>query len=628
MTPNKPAQRTDPFRVTMMIFAAIGFMYFTGEVLKPLALSVLLSFALAPVANLLERCRLPRAAAVILTVVLSLGVLGVLGYVVGRQLPSLAVHLPEYQKHIETKINNLIDPGEESAVGRLNRLAAEVTAKMEKPTVSRSVKADSGTGEPEAGERDDRVPIQKVEVVAHPAFQDQLRSVAGPYIEFLGVSSFVLILVLFMLVGRDQLADRIVGLFGNRQVSLTTRTMQEIGQRISRYLATFALVNSGFGLVIGLGLAAIGVPFAELWGCLAAMLRFIPYVGPAVAFILPLVFSFAHFPGWIPPLEVVALFAVVEAALTSFLEPVIYGKTTGVSALGLLVAAMFWTWLWGTTGLLLSTPLTVCLAVLGKYVPSLWFFAALLNEEADLEPDVRFYQRLVALDREGAIDVVEKALKERPRVEVFDQILVPALSRSEHDAARDELDAANQEFVWGVVGELLDRLDDVPEVNVPALAGAPTQSPGTGEFAVGSGPVQIVGLVADDTSDSLVLRMLGQLLAPSGCSIQVFTDTDSTLELAERVADEIPQLVIVSHLPPGGLALARYLVRRMRAHFAALPIVVGRWGDRESSAGPTEQLTAAGASRVVFSLADARTAILNQVLSQKQKDPVGAALPS
>ena len=160
----------------------------------------------------------------------------------------------------------------------------------------------------------------------------------------------MLILVLFMLMSREDLSDRIVGLFGHRQVSLTTRTMEEIGQRISRYLATFALVNSGFGLVIGLGLGLIGVPYAVLWGCLAAMLRFIPYVGPAVAFLLPLVFSFAHFPGWTQPLEVVALFGVVEMALNSFLEPVIYGKTTGISALGLLVAAMFWTWLWGIAG--------------------------------------------------------------------------------------------------------------------------------------------------------------------------------------------------------------------------------------------------------------------------------------
>ena len=387
----RPSLATDPFRMTILIFAIIAFMYFTGEVLKPLALSVLLSFALAPATRFLERCGLPRAPAVVLTVVLSLGLLGVIGYVVGHQLNSLAKRLPDYQENIETKLSGLLTPGEQSTAARLKELADEVTAKMEKPP----------------SPTDKAVPIQKVEVISRPSFQDRLRSATGPYLEFLGLGSFVLILVLFMLMGREGLSDRIVGLFGHRQVTLTTRTMHEIGQRISRYLATFALVNSGFGLVIGLGLWMIGAPYAVLWGCLAAMLRFIPYVGPAVAFILPLVFSFAHFPGWAKPLEIVVLFAVVEAALTSFLEPVIYGKTTGISALGLLVAAMFWTWLWGTMGLLLSTPLTVCLAVLGKYVPSLWFFAALLKEEANLEPDVQFYQRLVARDREGALAVVE-----------------------------------------------------------------------------------------------------------------------------------------------------------------------------------------------------------------------------
>src|SRR4051812_49012478 len=373
-----------------------------------------------------------------------MGLLGGVGYLVGQQLTALAKRLPDYQENIEKKLSGVFKPGQRSAGTRLLDLANRVTANLE---------------EAPAGEEGRAPAIPKVEVVQQPSFQERLRAGTGPYLEFLGVGSFVLVLVLFMLMGREDLSDRSVALFGQRQVSITTRTMEEIGQRISRYLATFALVNSGFGLVIGLGLGLIGVPYTVLWGCLAALLRFIPYVGPAVSFLLPLVFSFAHFPGWVQPMEVVALFAVVEVVLNSYLEPVIYGKTTGISALGLLVAAMFWTWLWGTLGLLLSTPLTVCLAVLGKYVPSLWFFAAILNEEAELEPDVRLYQRLVALDREGAIAVVETALKQRPRVEVFDQVLVPALSQAERDAARGELDETKQEFVWGVVSELLDGLE-------------------------------------------------------------------------------------------------------------------------------------------------------------------------
>jgi predicted PurR-regulated permease PerM len=608
----KAAGRTDAFQLTLLIFGAIAFMYFTGEVLKPLALSVLLSFALAPAARLLERCGLPRAAAVILTVVLSLGALGGIGYVVGQQLTSLARRLPDYQENIEVKLGGVMRPGEPSTAGRLKDLADQVTAKMEKP-------APIQPGGP--------APIQKVEVVSRPSFQDELRSAIGPYLEFLGVGSFVLILVLFILIGREGLSDRIVGLFGHRQVSLTTRTMQEIGQRISRYLATFALVNSGFGLVIGTGLWLIGVPYAVLWGCLAALLRFIPYVGPAVAFILPLVFSFAHFPGWARPLEVVALFAVVEAALTSFLEPVIYGKTTGVSALGLLVAAMFWTWLWGTLGLLLSTPLTVCLAVLGKYVPSLWFFAALLNEESELEPDVRLYQRLVALDREGAIGVIEAELKQRPRVEVFDGVLMPALSRAERDVERGELEDTKQAFARDVIGEVLDGLDGTPDLSLASLAPPPGGGNGSADRGSASAPVHVVGLVADDASDVLVLRMLGQLLAPSGCTLEIITDTDSSLQLIERLAEDAPGLVVVSHLPPAGLTLARYLVRRLRAQFAELPIVVGHWGETTGSASAAEQLVTIGASRVVFTLAEARARISGEVVPEPRKAVLAPALP-
>lgn len=603
----KTSTPADPFKLTLLIFAIIAFMYFAGEVLRPLALSVLLSFALAPGARLLERLRLPRAAAVALTVLVALGLLGGIGYIVGQQLTSLANRLPDYQENIETKLSRLFKPEQQSTTDRLKDMADRVTAKIEKPRSN------------ESGEE---APIQKVEVVTQPQFQERLRSSMGPYLESLGIGSFVLILVLFMLMGREELSDRIIGLFGHRQVSLTTRTMQEIGQRISRYLAMFALVNSCFGLVIGFGLGLIGVPYAVLWGCLAAMLRFIPYVGPGVAFALPLIFSFAHFPGWAPPLEVVALFGAVEIALNSFLEPVIYGKTTGVSALGLLVAAMFWTWLWGTMGLLLSTPLTVCLAVLGKYVPSLWFFATLLGEETELEPDVQLYQRLVALDHDRAIEVVETALKQRPRVEVFDQVLVPVLARAERDVARTELDESGREFVWRVVAEILDGLEDKPDLSLASPALPAHAGPGSNGGVSAKSPVPLVGLAVQDTSDTLVLRMLGQLLSPSGCNLEIITDTESSLQVAERVAEQSPKIVVVSHFAREGLTLTRYLVRRLRARFADMPILVGRWGQRNDVASAEERLVAIGASRVVITLADARDRIRDLAVPEQKSKAV------
>ena len=434
-----------PVVVTFLILAVIAAMSLAAEVLKPLALAVLLSFALAPLAGFIERRRVPRAIAVLLTVALALGSLIGIGYVVVRQLSMLAYQLPSYQERIQKKVD-FLTPSDDTAFYRAQKVAGDVAKSLDAPVVPGHEAMD-------------------VRVIEQPTFRERLQTAVGPYLEFIGVGSFVLILVLFMLMNREALGDRIVQLFGQGQINLTTRTMAEIGQRISRYLAMITLVNSVFGLIVGLGLWAIGVPYAVLWGCLAAMMRFIPYVGAAVAFGLPAVFSVAHFPGWRQPLEVVALFGVIEVAL-SYLEPLIYGKTTGVSALGLLVAAMFWTWLWGLLGILLSTPMTVCLAVLGKYVPSLGFFATLLGEEAELDQNIRFYQRLVSHDQDGATAIVEAALKERPRAEVFDQILLPALSNAERDVLRGELEESDVAFIRRVVGEILDDLEGTEEINV------------------------------------------------------------------------------------------------------------------------------------------------------------------
>jgi predicted PurR-regulated permease PerM len=468
-----------------------------------------------------------------LTVLLALGALGGIGYVVGNQLTALADRLPGYQENVLRKLSVIEpDPQKKTALQKASDLAARVNERL----TTAPVEADK---------------VAKVEVIKAPSFRERLQEAVGPYLEFLGVGSFVLILVLFMMANREDLRDRIVALFGHSRVSLTTRTMDEIGQRISRYLATFAAVNSGFGLVVGLGLWAIGVPYAVLWGCLAAMLRFVPYVGPAVAFALPAVFAVAHFPGWREPLEVVALFAVVETILNSFLEPVIYGKTTGVSALGLLVAAMFWTWLWGLLGILLSTPLTVCLAVLGKYVPSLGVFATLLGEEAELDPDVRFYQRLVALDRDGAVAVVDEALKSRPRAEVFDAILIPALSRAERDAAAGNLEEADLAFVGRVVEEIVDELEGAPEITLESVAAS---AGGNGHPAGAADPSApppvLLGVAADGAADCVALKMLGQFLGASGLALEVVTGASTPLALSERVAERSPDLVVLSHLPP------------------------------------------------------------------------------
>jgi predicted PurR-regulated permease PerM len=615
-TKTKTPARVDPFKITLLIFAIVAAMYFTGEVLKPLALSILLSFALVPVTRFLERHGLPRVVAVVLTVVLALGALGGIGFIVGQQLTALADLLPGYQRNIEAKVNSFIKPGQQTTVDRLEEMAERVTAKIQtrQRTESAANKgSESAPGEKPPSER--IVQPQPVRVVQLPTIQERLSSLVGPYLEFLGVSSFVLILVLFILMDREGLRDRIVELFGPHRVSLTTRTMEEISHRISRYLATFAVVNTGVGLVIGLGLWFIGVHYAVLWGCLAGMFRFIPYVGPAVAFVLPLIFSIAQFPGWIQPLEVIALYAAVETLLNAYLEPVLYGKTTGISALSLLVAALFWTWLWGALGLLLSTPLTVCLAVLGKYVPSLRFFAILLGDETELEPNVRFYQRLVSLDREGAIEVVEAELARHPRADVFDQVLLPALVRAERDAAREDLNETEQIFIWRVIGDILDSLEGKPDFSLTATStGSPTAASATTSAPEATAPVVVAGLAIHEHADSLVLRMLQIMLEPAHCTLEIITGVDSSLQVAEAVSEHSPRLVVVSYLPPQGRSLARYLVRQLHARFPELPIIAGHWGEPETLDPDSERLTASGASYVAPSLAAARDRILKTAL--------------
>jgi predicted PurR-regulated permease PerM len=608
----RPPRLDHPIIITFLILAIIGFMALAAEVLKPLALSILFSFALAPIASFFERRGLPRTAAVVLTILLTLGVLAGITYKVGQQLTLLANDLPRYTENIEKKLTWL-KHGEDNTLDRLSKMGQEVARTLDKPPQK-------------------NIPgVQPVSIVAEPSITNKLQSAVGPYLESLGVVSFVLILVLFMLNNREDLTDRVIRLCGQGRVSLTTRTMDEVGQRISRYLGMFTLVNSSFGLIVGLGLWAIGVPYAVLWAVMFALLRFIPYVGPAAAFALPLIFSFAYFPTWKQPLMVVALFGTLETVANSFLEPVLYGRTTGVSALGLLVAAMFWTWLWGALGLFLSTPLTVCLAVLGKYVPGLGVFATMLGEEPALEPDVRFYQRLLAVDQDGATTIIDAALKQQPREQVFDQILVPALSRAERDRARDDIGDSEQAFIWRVIGDVIDDLAETPAIDLKTLAASSGATPPDGErpeLSTTPPPTRIMGIAASDHADELVLRMLAQLVPPDACTLTVVATYESPLKLAEQVAGSHPDLVLLSHLPPAGFTSARYLVRRVRARNPEVPIVVGRWRETGDPVAASEQLTAAGATRVVFQLAEARDLILEKYAARPEAataEPVAAA---
>jgi predicted PurR-regulated permease PerM len=614
----KPIAMNHPVIVTFLIFAIIGFMYLAGAVLKPLAFSVLLAFALVPISEFFERRGLPRAIASILTVLIALGTIGGIGYKVFQQLDSLAYHLPEYEDILLPKLQKFRFNQGGGTVERVERFQKDVTstlvASSKAATKSGDGSAPATTKKDEAATPANPEPAKPVEVRVVDEKQNLIKEVAetaGPYLELVGIFAFDLILVLFILTTRDDLSDRLIRLFGRGKISLTTKTLDEVGHRISRYITTFAMVNSTMGLVVGLGLWAIGLPYPLVWGVLAAMLRFVPYAGPATAFLLPFAFSFIHFPTMTGSLQVLALFATLEIAANSFLEPMIYGKTTGVSALGLLVAAMFWAWLWGPLGLLLSTPLTVCLAVLGKYVPALKVFATFLGEEATLKPDVRFYQRLLARDQDGAVSHAEELLKEMPRAALFDQIFIPTLSMAERDYLHEDIDDDRRDFAWWVVDEVVQDIESTPRREIDLAPAVPEAHAQARVPTTPTEPARIAGIPSNDRGDLLALRMLQVLLAPSGCRMELLDVGSTPLQVTERLADDPPTMIIVSHLPPDGLTATRYLVRRLHARFKDIPILVGRWAETTETAA--DRITDAGATQVVSSLADARDSILKRL---------------
>jgi predicted PurR-regulated permease PerM len=606
----KTSPMDHPVVITLLILAIIAFMYQAAEVLKPLSLAILLSFALVPISRQFERLKLPRVAAVVLTVVVVLGGLAFIGYKVGQQLDSLADNLPEYEQRINDKIQGM-QPSQANALTKVKEVVGDVGKQLT----------------PDRGDTN----IQQVRVVNEPDFGAQVSKMAGPYIEGLGSAFIILILLLFLMINRENMSDRLIRSFGHGKISLTTRTMEEVGQRISKYLVMFAMVNSTFGLIVGLGLWAIGVKYALLWGFLAGFLRFIPYAGAATAFALPLLFSIATEDSWTKPLLVVALYGVLEVAANSFLEPMIYGKTTGVSALALLVAAMFWTWLWGGIGLILSTPMTVCLAVLGKYVPSLGFFATFLREEVDLEPGVRFYQRLLAMDQDGASAVIDSVLAKHPRAEVFDRVLVPTLSMAERDFARGDIDEREHTFILRVATDVLEDLEGQPEVDLATLASANEAASAEAKNArLGTTepealpPPKVFAVPAVDATDVFVLRLLGHLLEPSKFPLTIAEGVESPLKVVERIEAEQPDVVLISHLPPDGLTAARYLVRRIKARHPQMTVVVGRWDEARGAEGAATQLKSAGASAMFGTLAEARDYLVG--LTKPKATPTGEAL--
>jgi len=563
----------------------VAVLYVARAVLMPLALAVLFTFFLTPIVVLLQRLGLGRVLSVITVTLLMLGVIGGVAYVVGSQVVSLGHELPQYRSNIRQKIADVRWFGRDSSIQKVQETV--------KGAVEDAAKTEGKRPAP---------PAPTHVIVDEPAANQMRRNLAalGDWMQPVGIAALVLVLVPFMLLERQEMRNRIIRLIGYSKLAITTKALDEAGERVSRYLLMQTIINTTFGAAVTLGLLVIGVPYALLFGFLATVLRFIPYVGPWVAALFPITLSLAVFPGWTKPVIVIALFVVLELFSNMVMETLLYANSAGVSEVALLVAVAFWTWLWGPIGLMLATPLTVCLVVFAKYVPDLRFVTVLMTAEEPLPPAAAYYQRLLAEDDDEAAEIVEEYVKTHPLEGVYDDVLVPALVLARRDRARGHLSVEEERMVVRATRQILERLDD------STLTAAARRDEGAQSAGAARSALRVFGCPARDGADEVALVMFRTLCEVSGAQVRVASAAMLSSEVVAVVGEQPPDVVLVAGVAPGGLSQTRYLCKRLRAAFPELPILVGRWSSDEDAEQIRTLLMAAGATEVGFSLMDTR----------------------
>ena len=567
---------------TVVFVVVVTCLYWAQAVFVPLALAVFLAFLLAPLVTGVQRRGLGRVPAVVLVVLLAGLAFAGIGWLVTTEIASLVADLPTYTENIKDKVRSL-------------RLKTPMTEGLDE-----MIREIVGELEPQAPPRlalDKEKPAPVVVQPETPAWLAPVPAILGRVTESLGGLALSLVLVIFMLLKREDLRNRLIRLVGHGSLAVMTKAVDDAGRRISRYLLMQFIINVGFGVFLGLGLLVIEFPHAILWGFLASLLRYIPYIGSSIITAALLIVSFALFPGWLQALVVIALIVVLEVAAYNVVEPWLFRQSTGVSEVALLVAAAFWAFLWGPIGLVLSSPLTVCLVVLGKYVPQLEFFDVLLGDEPVLADDVSYYQRLLARDQDEATQLALARAKATSPAQVFDDLLIPALIGITRDREREDATAADEQFILRATREIAEDLGE-QHAEVRELARADnsdidgTKSP----------KVHILACPAGDAADVLALEMLRHILDPAKWNIVILSAKTVAAEVLIEAQEKGPAVICVGALPPGGLARTRYLCKRLRAMLPAAKILVGRWGLHENVEEHLARLTEAGADQIATTL--------------------------
>ena len=566
----------------------IAALYFGQEVLIPITLAVMLSFVLSPVVNVLQRLRLWRAPAVIVTVLAALGVLGLVVTLIGSQAASLTANAPQYAQTIEAKVQGV----QGFAVSRLASITKQLgSGKPARPAAP--IPAGPGLDARRAALPSTRKPVP-VQVVSDGASPFAIaKTVLSPILRPLETTVLVLIVAIFVLMQKEDLRDRFIRVFGSSDLHRTTRAMDDAGQRLSKYFLSQFAVNSCFGVVIGLGLWAIGIPSPAMWGIMAGLLRFVPYIGSFLAIVAPAALGAAVDPGWTMVIEVVALFVVVEVLAGYVVEPLLYGHSTGLSPASVIVSAIFWSWLWGPIGLIMSTPLTLCLVVMGRHVKSLEFFDVLLGDRPALTPVESFYQRILANNPDEALAQAETLLTDRSLTDYYDGVVLEGLKLAVEDQARGTIDQAG---AGRMTRSMLSVIDDLRPSATPAEAIAPT--------------VNAICVAGPGPFDDAVTAMLAQLLGQRGVEARRIPNEAASRENIAMLDVAGIDVIAISYLEvTGSPAQLRYLVRRLRERAPTARIIVGLWPQGEAVLSDAAIQRMLGADRYVGSLADAVTEI-------------------
>lgn len=588
-------------QIPIAILMVVAILYLAKTVVVPLVVAVLLTFILTPIVILLQRWGLRRAYSVTITVLLALALFGVVGYIVGSQIHSLATELPNHRKEIEEKLAAIRVEG--GAIADVLQMFRE----LGRTDLDKHIDPNQNP-----------TPAKEVIITRpeEPSSAETIFQAVVPIIEPLANVGFVIILVIFMLFHREDLRNRVIGLLGDGRLTGTTRVIVDSAHRLSRFLLTQGLINVAFGVFFTIGLYFMNVEYAILWGFVTALLRFVPYIGTWLSVLLPLTLSFATSATWAQPVALLIYFGILDVITANAVEPLILGHHTGVSPIALLVAAVFWTWLWGPMGLVLSTPLTVCLVVIGQHVPRLRFFALLLGDQPALEPQVHFYQRLLARDEVEALEVAVEYANAEGLEKVYDNVLLPALAMARHDRRDAGLNAEDEEFIIRSTREILaaiesrvtmEKVDSETVDQAANISDEPAVPDAADEQS--QRRVLILGCPAHQQAEELSLQMLAQLLKPKGCDVEVISTRAMPAEIEAQIVEAKPALVFIAIVPPGGLVQARFLCKRLRRRFADLSIVVGHWGDVADFDRLFRQIRSSGGNYVATTLLQARAQI-------------------